>query len=193
MKSFARPLRTSLRNLQSTGGDTFVGTAATDVATEPVLYFFKRGFRFLIQKRSRRHHKTWRAEAALHGVVLNKPGDDFVELIAIAKRFHRLDVLPLNFDGQTRACINGFAVDDDGVRTGTTGCVEVVFAAGQVELIPQCVEQRCPWFDRQLVLLAVDGQCDVNFAGTLNRGLAFLLSQCFLFSGGNGGGGDRRA
>ena len=122
--------------MQSTGGDTFVGTAAADVATESVLNFFKRGFRFLIQKRSRRHHETWRAESALHGVVLNEPGDDFVELIAIAKRFHRLNFLTLNFDGQTRARVNGFAIDNDGVRTRATGCVEVVFAIGQVELIP---------------------------------------------------------
>src|ERR1035438_1615503 len=141
-----------------------VGAAAAKVAAQPFLDLFVGRIRIVVEEGFGRHDESRRAVAALLPVVVDEGFRDRVRLAA-GNAFDGLNVFALRVDGQNRAAIHGFAVEDD--RAGAAGGpVAHALGAGQFQLIAQRIEQRDARLQVEGLRFAVDLERDGDRAGT---------------------------
>ena len=169
------------RDLQGTCRDALVGTAAADVAAQPLLDVCERRLGVLVEESPGGDHEAGSAETALHRVVLDESGDDLVDLLAPPQRLDGANLLALALDRQPTARQDRLAVDHHRV-SAVGGPLVHLLAAGQVQVVPKDVQQRHSRLDLDRVILAVDVQrhvlggrgedvglqvCGCRFLGTL--------------------------
>ena len=94
------------------------------------------------------------AVAALEGVVLEEGGLDGAEVVAVGEAFDGGDLGSVGYGGEGEATVDAAAVDEDGAGSALA-VVAAFFAAGEIEVFAQGVEQRGA---------GVEGVSDVGFA-----------------------------
>jgi hypothetical protein len=95
-----------------------------------------------------------------------------VQLVRRADAFDRRDLMAFGFDGEHRAGINRFAIEQHGAGAARRA-VANFFRAGDVEPIAQRVEQCNARLDVQSFVLPIDLECDGQFSGTANARIVF--------------------
>src|SRR5262249_33873900 len=80
-----------------------------------------------------------------------------------------LDVLALRIDGEDRATVDDLAAHDDGAGS-TSAAVADALGAGEVKAVAEGVAERDAGFDRQVLIFAIDLECDRHRAGAYARG-----------------------
>src|ERR1700691_464481 len=148
---------------------THVGAAAAEVAAQPLLDFLVGGIRVAIKKGFGRHDESGRAVAALLPVVVDESFRDRVRLAA-RNTFDSHNVYALGVDGQNRAAIYGFSVEDHGAGAAG-GPVADPLGAGQLQVVAQRIEQRDARLQVEVLRFAVDLERDGDRAGTHKPGL----------------------
>src|ERR1022692_4100195 len=141
-----------------------IGAPAASVAAQAFLDLFVARVRIVVEEGFGRHDESRRAVAALLRVVVDEGFGNRVRL-AVGNAFDGLYVFALGVDGQNRATIYGFAVDDDGA-SAAGGPVAHPFGAGQFQLIAQRIEQRDARLQVESLRFAVDLERDGDRAGT---------------------------
>ena len=78
-----------------------------------------------------------------------------VQLAVGGEPFDRLDLCAVGLDGEHHAALHEHAVEEDGAGAAVAGVAADV-TAGQVEVVPDEVDEQAASLDLALVLLAVD-------------------------------------
>src|SRR5258708_4415522 len=107
-----------------------------------------------------------------------------MEISVLGERLHRRDLLSLRLNRKNRAGVDGFVVHQDGARSALPA-VAYALGSGEVQAIPQSVEESHARFKARLVLLPVHGEFHRNSARTVDL---HLLSGSHYHLG----AGDRR-
>ena len=113
---FSHDLRSLPRDLRDGFADTRIGSTAAQVAAQSVANLFFCRTRIFVEKRLAGHDEPWSAEAALLRVVLHEGLLNGMQPVSLAQRFHGRDRPVLRLNGQYRARVHGFVVQQH--RTG---------------------------------------------------------------------------
>ncbi len=106
------------------------------------------------------------AVAALEAVVFEEGGLDGVEIVAFGEAFDGGDFGSVGHDGEGEAGVDAAAVDEDGAGSALA-VVAALFAAGELEVFAQGVEERGAGVERERLRGAVDLEGEF---GDLRRG-----------------------
>ena len=110
------------------------------------------------------------AVAALEGVVLEEGGLDGAEGFAVGEAFDGGDVGAGGGYGEGEAGVDAAAVNDDGAGSALS-VVAAFFAAGEVEVLAECVEERGAGVKGEGVWGSVDAEGDAGSVGGAGGGL----------------------
>ena len=112
-----------------------------------------------VQEGLARHYKTGRAKAALLRVVFDKGGHDGMQFAILGKSFDRHDVMSFRLNGEQIARIDRFAIQND-CAGATDPAIAHFLGPGQVQMVPESIEQCDARFEIQFVTLTVNPQSD---------------------------------
>src|SRR5215813_4163930 len=150
-------------SLRDGGLDADICAAAAEIAAHAHLDLFRRRRGMFFEQRRAGHDEAGSAKAALLRVVVPEGLLDRMEIAVLFESFDGPNLLALRLDGQRRAGINRLAVHDH--RAGAAcGAVADAFGPGDVQIVPQRVEQSDARFDAQLLRGAVYVECDIDIA-----------------------------
>src|SRR5215469_14220467 len=156
-------LSSLLRGSRDGGAYSPVGAAAANVAAQSVQQIFCAGIGILVEYRFAGHHKPRGAEAALRRIVVDEGLLNRVQLAFLRQRFNREDLAALGLNRQHRAGIHWAVVEHH--RAGAAfALVADPLRAGQIESVPQRVQQRNPRLQHRLHLAAVDSELHRDLA-----------------------------
>src|SRR2546423_3444269 len=150
-----------MRGLPDRGDDVHVAAAAAEVAAHPLANLVV-GFRVsFAQQRGGGAELPRRAVAALEGVVADEGGLQRAHVVRAREPLDGDDLSPAVHDREGEAGVVTPAVDED--CTGAARALVASFLrAGEVEVLPQRVEERRAWVEAELVDAAVDVERDGN-------------------------------
>ena len=114
----------------------------------------------LVEHRHRRTDLPGRAVAALVAVVLHEGGLHRMQVVRRPKPFDGRDPVALCMTASVRHETDASAIDDDGARAALA-LIAAFLRAGELQMFAQCVEQRCPGIEFEIVPRAVHGECDL--------------------------------
>src|SRR6478672_10825339 len=142
------------------GDDVLIARTATEVSLDRVADLVVGRIGVARQQVDRGHDHARGAEAALQSVLLPEGRLHRVELIAVGKALDGLDLRAVGLDGEHRARLDRPAIDVDGAGAALAGVAADV-GAGQVEILPQRLDEESPGLDVELVGCAIDDERDV--------------------------------
>src|SRR6185437_9006971 len=137
--------------------ETFIGATATDIRDVRVDVGVGR-LRVLLQESDGRHDLTGLAPAALRH-VLGKPRLLHRMLAVGRETFDRRDARALQAADRHRAGAHRLAVDVHGASAALRDAA-AEFGAGETSGIADGPKQGCIWLKIDLMLCAIDGECD---------------------------------
>ena len=137
--------------------DITVCTASAKVAADRLDDLLVAGRWSRIEQRFHAHDLPGGAEAALEGIGFDEGALDPIELAVVRKSFDCGDVAILAVDREQKAAILCFTIDDDGARAAVAHPARL-FAARQLEVMPQRIDQCPARLQLQDVLGTVDPQ-----------------------------------
>src|SRR5215204_6265731 len=149
-----------LRRVTDRRDDVLVAGAAAEIAFDGVADLVVGGIRVLRQQVDGGHDHAGRAEPALETVLLPERGLHRVELIAVSEALDRLDLRPVRLDGEHGARLDRPAVDMDGAGAALAG-VAADMRPGQVEVLPQRLDEESPGLDIELPWRPIDDERDM--------------------------------
>jgi len=82
------------------------------------------------------HDLAWRAEAALHGIVIDESGLHGIELIIAAHTLYRYDIVALAFRSKNKTRVHCASIEQHGARTTITGAA-TLFSPVQRKAVAQ--------------------------------------------------------
>src|SRR5439155_25626515 len=126
--------RPFLRDLRDRLLNAVIGTAAAQIAAQPVADIFGSRIGMLVQKGLARNHEARSAKTALRRIIVNERLLNRMQLALLHQGLDRGDLLALGFDGQHRTRIYGFVIYQHGAGT-TFRTVAYALSAGDVEFI----------------------------------------------------------
>ncbi len=108
----------------------------------------------------RGHDHAGGAEPALETVLLPEGGLHRVEVVAVGEALDGLDLRAVGLDREHRAGLDGLAIDVDRAGAALAGVAADV-RAGQVEILPQGLDEESPRLDVELPGRPIDDERDV--------------------------------
>src|SRR5262249_29710740 len=162
--------RITARGLSDGGDDVRIGTAAADVATHDLADLLVGARPSLRQQRDRRHDLARRAEAALKPIVANERFLHGVQAAVTRQTLDRRHLAAVALRRPRQARQHALAVGQD--RAGPAPpLVAPLLGAGQLEPIPQRVQQRHAAVKPQPPRAAVNAQREVDLRRSAARRL----------------------
>ena len=137
--------------------DVAVGSATTEISAHAFADLSDRRVRRGPQQSFCSHHLSGRAVPALQRVLLDEGLLHGPELLAAHQAFHRRDFNTLSLECQRHAGIAGNARDQDRAAAAFAALASR-FAAGELQLLANHVEERPARLDEQSMTAAVDRQ-----------------------------------
>ena len=140
--------------------DVHVTRAPAQVAFEAPADLILGRVGVLLEQVGRGHDEAGRAVTALQSVLIPEGLLDRVELIAVGHALDRREVAALGLDGEHRAALDRLAVHVDRARAALAGVAADV-RSGQANDVSKVVHEQQPRLYLMLVLMPVDGDCDL--------------------------------
>src|SRR6266850_5239636 len=137
------------------GGDTLVGSATTDVAIHGTHDLMVRRLRVFSQQREGGENHAGCAEAALHGVVLQKGLLERMQAPVLFETLDGDDGLVADSSNLRMAGTGGHTIDQDGAGAALA-FTAAIFTAGEIEIVAQNAEQSSLAVDIDFNGLAID-------------------------------------
>src|SRR3982074_1196687 len=90
-----------------------------------------------------------------------------MKISVLGERFYRRDFLSLRLNRENRAGVDGLVIHQNGARSALPP-IAYALGSGDVQAVPQSVEESHARLEARLVLLSVDSEFHRDFAGTVN-------------------------
>jgi len=126
---------------------------------------------------------TGSAVAALKGVVLEEGGLYGAEVVALGEAFNRGDLASIGYGSEGETTVYSAAVQNNGACS-TLAVIAALFAAGQIEVLPESVEKGSTGIEGERFGLAVHFEGDRDCLGSAGRCLLSRLSGGYVGNSG---------
>ena len=141
--------------------NVLVGITAADVAYQLPAELLRVGVRVAPQRRIRGHGEARGAEATLPGIIGHKRVEERAKIGTLGQPFDRDDPTPTHLQGQEMAGVHRLVIHKDGTGTALPP-VTRPFRAGEIQVLPQHVQQGGAGLDLDGVGLPIDLQVELR-------------------------------
>ena len=147
-----------------------IGAAPAEIPFAAFLDLFQRGIGILLEQAGDAGHKTRRAEAAHHGVFLDKGRLHGAEMVGIAQALGGGDLASDGIDRQRQAAVDGLVVEQHGASAAGAHVADQLWPGdGRLDVIAKGIEERGARLDGNRPVLAVDVERHFDWAGNNAR------------------------